>query len=415
MKTKISRNLNFIIAGLFYSSFLLAATFTIANPVLIEISRSFDESAVTTGYIFTFLSLGFLSGAVISGFACKKWQRGRVLGVAFFLQVIGFAAFGLSRNLYIAYSLFLVLGIAAGIINVQINGIIGELSRKNSGLLFNLLHMFFGLGALIAPIISSVAIRSGLGWQFAFFVISFFSFINLVGFLFIKIPDADDYKAKNYCTLEDLNTSEEIYCKSPSNVFKSGSRFDISVFSLLAITMVFSTAAQNGLSFWMPTYLREVRSVSEVVSGWSLSLFWGMLAIGRLLAGILSRRVRLEFIIMVSGFGAFGSALLAVSTGNPLIYITMFGLAGFFTAVFFPGIISIGSSYYPGVRNNVITALVALGGIGTILGSFLANVIYRFSDIGVAMFTVSSFSIICFVCMAAIMIVQKIRQRDDHR
>jgi MFS family permease len=410
----IFKNLNFIIAGLFYSSFLLAATFTLANPVLIEIGRSLNESSVTTGYIFTFLSLGFMSGAILSGFACKKWQRGRVLGIAFFLQVIGFAAFGLSRNLYIAYSLFLVLGIAAGIINVQINGIIGELSRKNSGLLFNLLHMFFGLGALIAPIISSVAIRSGLGWQFSFFIVSFFCLVNLIGFLFIKIPDADDYKAKNYCTLEDLNTSEEIYCKSPSAVFDSGSRFDISVFSLLAVAMIFSTAAQNGLSFWMPTYLREVRSVSEVVSGWSLSLFWGMLAIGRLLAGILSRRVRLEFIIMISGFGAFCSALLAVSTGNPLTYITLFGLSGLFTAVFFPGIISLGSTYYPGVRNNVITALVALGGIGTILGSFLANVIYRFSDLGIAMLTVSSFSIICFICMAAIIMVQKLKRRDGY-
>lgn len=116
-----------------------------------------------------------------------------------------------------------------------------------------------------------------------------------------------------------------------------------------------------------------------------LSLFWGGIALNRLLFGIFSKNNDLSYLFLFSPLVVAGLLLLLLVYPNINIIIFMLFLIGFFMGSIFPGSIGWGTVEFPTLSVLVSGFLMAANQIGTgiitnVLGNFSnqTNIIFQF-------------------------------------
>lgn len=116
-----------------------------------------------------------------------------------------------------------------------------------------------------------------------------------------------------------------------------------------------------------------------------LSLFWGGIALNRLLFGIFSKNNDLSYLFLFSPLIVAGLLLLLLVYPNVSIIILMMFLIGFFMGSIFPGSIGWGTVEFPTLSVVVSGFLMAANQIGTgiitnVLGNFSnqTNIIFQF-------------------------------------
>ncbi|MDH6253251.1 FHS family glucose/mannose:H+ symporter-like MFS transporter [Chryseobacterium sp. H1D6B] len=132
-----------------------------------------------------------------------------------------------------------------------------------------------------------------------------------------------------------------------------------------------------------------------------LSLFWGGIAVNRLLFGIFSKRFNLSYVFLISPLlvGAL-IFLLLIDPGVHIILLMMF-LIGFFMGSIFPGSIGWGTVEFPTLSVLVSGFLMAANQIGT---GIVTNVLGSFSNYTDAIF---QFLIFCMLAICALLFYLK--------
>jgi MFS transporter, FHS family, glucose/mannose:H+ symporter len=126
-----------------------------------------------------------------------------------------------------------------------------------------------------------------------------------------------------------------------------------------------------------------------------LSLFWGGIALNRLLFGILAKRFDLSSFFLISPLGVAVMLLLLMVYPEVHLLVVMMLMIGFFMGSIFPGAIGWGTVEFPTYAVVVSGFLMAANQIGT---GVVTNVLGHFSDY---ISTVLGILIVCMllICM----------------
>lgn len=385
----------FILASGIYGMILIAINFTMASPVLIEISKSVKSTIALTGMILTFMALGFIFGTVLNGIFTRFIKRKHLYRTVLFVQSLSFMIFAFSKNLVLSLIMFLMLGICCGILEVAIGTMMVELSKKTAGLTLNLVHVFFGIGAIAGPALSSQIVGHGFSWQIGFLFVSGLVFVNFIFSLFIKIPSAEEYDNRQL-----ILNSNAVKSSSPK-IVSNFTKLTIGLIILLSVIIFTNTATEVGFTSWMPTFMRLNKGFSNVLAGQSLSLFWLAMLVGRLLVGLLSRWFKIEIILIFLCIACFISAISSVLVKNSAAVFVLFVFVGLTQSGMWPGVLALGSSCFPKNVNLVISVLSAAGGIGGLVSSFIVSLIYyRFDNLKSGLIISSSYVLIAFIVLS---------------
>ena len=402
--TGISQNRKLISSSAIYSMILIAANFTVASPILIEISRTLDVSVALAGILFTFLSIGNIAGAALNSFVCKFIQRKYLYRAVLFAQFALFMIFAISNNFYIAVTIFFLMGICSGSLNVMVSTVMVEMFVGSPGTSLNLTHMFFGLGAFLGPIISSQIVGRGLDWSYVFYIIAGLILINFLLSLFFEIPVSDNYVGLKSYTLTGSKKSD-----NPGHG-QMLPKLNVGLFFLIALASFMMAAAQQGFSTWMPSFLRIERDYNSILAGQSLSLFWAILSIGRLVVGIISKRIRLEKIVIFLSLPCFIFAFISVYFNNKTLAFVSFLLMGAFHSGIWPSLLALGSVYFKERSNFVISILSAVCSLGGLLAiSFISLLYDTTNNLQLGLLIISSFMFITFVALVIFYLINRVK------
>jgi FHS family glucose/mannose:H+ symporter-like MFS transporter len=128
---------------------------------------------------------------------------------------------------------------------------------------------------------------------------------------------------------------------------------------LLALAIGCYVASEVGTANWL---VRFLSSAPLVVATSSLSLFWGGLAVGRLIAaGTAERFAPIPYATacaLLSGI----AVIAAVLVPSVPVSIALFGLAGLAQGPIYPMIMTIGGLLQPG-RSGAVSGLLTVGGV----------------------------------------------------
>lgn len=367
---------NRLITLLIYFAFAVyGAEITAIGPLLLSMSETFRISLGEVGSIFVVGGIGFVLVVFLGGFLADRVGKRAIILIGMATMSLSLIGMGLSGSFLLLMGAFFVLNLGAGFLESAIGGLVVDLNPHRQTASLNVLHSFFGGGALVGPLVAGVILSGGGSWRLVFGVFG----VALLAFLVVTaIP-----RFPNNVQGERVDWS------------KAGILLRSRVVQISMLGILIYVAAEMAISTWAHPYITNSFGSTAMVASISVSLFWAGIAIGRAGSVWLARLLRPERIVVLSALVFSVGAVILVISPNLTIALAAIFLAGLGAAPVYPTIMAIACSHFPGLSGTVTGLITTATGFGILIGP---STIGRIAD-------ASSFVVGILVCVAVMLLL----------
>ena len=315
--------------------------------------------AATSGYMLS----SFFSGKIISHLGV-----GGVLALSCGLTGLGLIGYTLVPVWGLMVALGVVAGLGAGAIDSGLNTYVAANFKES---LMQWMHACYGIGITLGPIIMTTGLSLFNSWRVGYILVGSAQLLLALSFLFtIKMWQ---HQAAPVATVEASKQITDY--RTP--IFETLRQPAVWLSFLLFFIY---TGSESALGTWVYTLLTESRHIAPKIAGYLASSYWITFTIGRILAGMYTKRIKLTSLLLLSIGGAFaGTLLLLLNLSNTasIIGVAFIGLS---IAPVFPGLVSDTASRV-GPRHASNTIGMQMGGAGlgaaaipTLIGILAQNI-----------------------------------------
>ncbi|WJH36694.1 MFS transporter [Paenibacillus sp. CC-CFT747] len=213
------------------------------------------------------------------------------------------------------------------------------------------LEVFFGIGALVIPILAGICIWLGF-WNTSFLTVGGLSLLLAILWARLSFGELDAALARKPKTVPE--PGQETGYRGKALVY----------FSLFVAFFFLYVGLEMSLVNFFPSILLEKFSMESAGASVSVTLFWLAMAIGRIFAGTLSMRVGYGKYLV---WGCAGTLLCLAGLRLAPYYGLTFGflmLAGLAMAGLFSIALVYASHILPGREERTTSLLIGAGGLG---------------------------------------------------
>ena len=350
---------------------------TIIGPALGEVGESFGLTTDRLGLLTTALSVGLLISVLLCGYIVDRTPVKLVIILGQLILTSGLVLFSRTDLFSVALLAFFMMGIAGGVIEVVTNTIIANEYAHNRGLGMNILHSFFGIGALIGPFFSGLFLDLGHSWRFTYMNASILSCLTLALLFFTVFPRQVDSDRIELSTAIDI-------VKSPYAL-------------LLGFLVLFYVGSEMGINYWSVLYMERRMDISTLIASSYLSYFWIAMTVGRYICAAVAKRIG-EWALLVSltigalvGYGLFLMTDVGWAAG-----VAMTGAGMFFSGIF-PIIMALGGNRFSHALGTINGFLMSFMAGGMLIFPWLVGVIAQRTSLDTGML----FILVLMVLLAA--------------
>jgi fucose permease len=322
-----------------YAVFILVGLVTGVGGVLILAQMAdYGVDRATIGLTFFTFSAGFVLAGITTGPLLHRFgTRLALLGGGIF-----FAVAGIGQAIRPAFVVFVfvqvVAGYAIGLLESVLNAHLSTLPRATT--LLNRLHAFFGVGALIGPIAATWMLRFTT-WPAVLLALTVVGALTMVAVWF-AYPDR---------RTDPLAVTHEPASAAPDRTAAAAREHDRAArrgllptvlrqpaVLLGALLLTVYVGLEIGVGNWGVAYLLDARAASDLVAGYTLSLYWLGLTLGRFVISPAAARLGLTTV------GMMYTCIIGISAASALVWLVPstavapvgFVLLGFFLGPIFP-------------------------------------------------------------------------------
>ncbi|MEC0241015.1 MFS transporter [Paenibacillus dokdonensis] len=328
-------------------------------PVLLEhYGREYSEGGTL---IFTQFA-GFLAGVLVSPLLNKRFGKRGGLLIAVSLLCAAELAYMLLPPWGWLYPIAACAGFGFGMIEAVIGTIIIAAIKEKTAVAMSRLEVFFGVGAMLMPLIASGLITQGW-WRFSFLVISLFALVTFFFWTkssFGETIDAELGMKKLTASISGSNTEVNSEPKKPFP-YQGKSLWILLMFMLFFFIYV---GTEMSLANFMPAILIEKLGMKEAGAALSVTCFWIAMSVGRIFAGTVAERIHYRVYVFFSC--AVTLVLLAIFplTSSVWSAFTVILLLGLFMSGIFSIALVFASKMLTGSEESTPSILIASGGVG---------------------------------------------------
>jgi len=353
----------------YYGFVLIGWNSVLIASMIRSIEHDFGQSDASFGLFYLITALCYALGAFVGGLLSERVGRKRVLLAAAALLALGLGGEGAAPTWVALIGAATAVNVGAGATDGGINGLFLDLYRHARGGALNRLHMFFGIGALLAPIAVGLALTARVPWR----AVPFGAAVGCLPLLALLATAPLPTGRREQAVEPRPRTREDQGSSLP--------------FAGLALSIGLYVATEMGVSNWV---VRLLSGVPVATATGILSLFWLGLAAGRLLSNWLAER--LDYAAFTLGCIALASLALAAAVLSPSLPLTaaLFTLAGLGSGPIYPMIMALGGDRYPHRLAALSGALSGAAVTGSIvypplMGLMAAHIGLRGGMIGAAL------------------------------
>jgi fucose permease len=218
----------------------------------------------------------------------------------------------------------------------------------------NLLHLFFSIGALSAPLVAGALVEGGVPWQ-AVMIGTGVALVPLaIGLFVVPMPSG-----RRSASAPDELLSVETTTASGAGT-GLGARLALPII-LLGLAIGTYVASEVGVSNWLVRFLEPAPLSTATLA---LSLFWAGLAVGRLVSSQIADRF--DHVRFTTASALLTAAALTGAIVSPWlpVSIALFAVCGFGSGPIFPMIVAIGGERYADRSAAVSGFLTGCGVVG---------------------------------------------------
>ena len=329
-----------------------------------SIRAGFSIPLDAVGLLISTGTAGYLISSFSSGPLVARMGIGRILAVSCAMTGTGLIGYTLVPEWWMMVLLGVVAGLGAGAIDAGLNTYVA--AHFGEGLM-QWLHASYGIGVTLGPIIMTTALAAGRSWRVGYAIVSIFQILLalIFGFTLARWKQQAHPSQDGSRKLTDYKTPLRETLRQP-RVWLSQSLFLI------------YTGVEISIGTWAYTLLTESRGIAPEIAGLWAGSYYATFTIGRILAGIYTKKVGGHALVL----GSLAGALLGITLLwlNPSATISLIGVAltGFAVAPIFPAMVS-GTSGRVGARfaANTIGMQMAAAGLGGSLIPGLVGVLAK--------------------------------------
>lgn len=346
-----------------------------------------SESLLSVLTISVSLFTAFAS--LVSSKLTIKLGTWKTLAISLFLLAVTVLGFGLSGEFRILCVLSIPLGFCAGTIDCTLNS---YLATRYKAVFINLLHGFYGIGAILSPMLISLAITQKNNWRDGYFL----AFYILMGIWAILMASYFMWKkADTLKTSQDENEEEPISLP----ITKQLRMKPVIMFCLLAIA---TNALEYSMGVWGATFFTDARRISPEMAASLITVLYAGMTVGRLLGAFLTIRFSGRKLIAIAIAVLSAVCLLFLFNFNiSVLYVLMF-IFGLTNGPIYPLMISITpDSVESKYSQSVIGTEIAAAYTGCVLTHIILGFLVKYLSIGVLpIFVIASFALMAVIYIA---------------
>ena len=342
--------------SLYLNYFVFAILLNTVGIVILQVINDYNVSRVTAGSLEAFkdlsiMILSFFVASYIPKLGYKRSMLGGLLAVNLVSIVVA-----LVHQYWVIPLLYVVTGASFAFVKVSVYSTVGLITQgqREHTSFMNTLEGIFQIGSLTGPIIFSFMIGFSK-WTDTYWIIAVLTTLAL---LLMYFTGLDESSVKSHS--EKTNILSMIKLLKESAVW---------VFVICAFLYVM---IEQSLNTWLPTFNKEIFSLSEARTAALLAIFPASIAVSRLLAGYYAKHIswiKSQLILLAGAFVIILTVLLLTSdyhlvqdpsTDNfPLLAIIIL-LTGFFIGPIYPTIVSIILNKTEKVKQSSMTGLIVV-------------------------------------------------------
>lgn len=279
------------------------------------------------GFVSMIVSTGTIISSLFSHRLIKKFGTGRITVISVAMTAIALLGFSLSPSFIWLLLCAVPLGLGAGAVDSGLNEFVAEHYAAKH---MNWLHCFWGLGAMLGPVLISALTQWGHTWRSGYITISVIQFA-LVAVLLFSLPMWKKYETT---TIElDSNINPD---KAASGFFAP---FRVKGAPLAMITFFLYTSIEATLMLWGASYLVNVKNVSPESAAGLISLFFLGITAGRMVSGFITYKLENETLIRIGSVLIIVGVIILLLPLPNLFAVAAYILIGLGLAPIFPSML----------------------------------------------------------------------------
>jgi FHS family glucose/mannose:H+ symporter-like MFS transporter len=370
-----------ILLALFLIYFVFAILLNSVGTVILQVINNYDVSKSGASILEAFKDLPIaVVSFLVASFLPRLGYKNAML-VALAIVTAACVAMPLLPGFATAKLLFLCVGVAFALVKVSVYSTLGLIAtdRRHHASIMNTLEGVFMVGVLSAYWVFAHFIDSSnpksQSWLQVYWVLGGLCVFTFVLLLTTRFDESDAQLPAGRSRWEDFSAMFKLFAKPLVCVF--------------VLTAFLYVLIEQSVGTWLPTFNNEILKLPAAMSVQVASIFAACLAIGRLSAGVVMRKVHWYTVMNGCVIGMAAMVLLAlpltrnlaidanVTWANAPLATFLFPLIGLFMAPIYPGINSVMLSSLPKNQHSCMTGLLVIfSALGGTTGSFITGYVF---------------------------------------
>jgi FHS family glucose/mannose:H+ symporter-like MFS transporter len=333
------------------SYLLTGCTHVIFGAVLPELLTHYGRS-YSDGGMLVFLEFGgFLLGVLSMPAFSRRFSRRSTITMAFGLLFLAMITIVMLPPWSLAVSLTFIAGMAFGLVEASISTFVLMAAKDKQASAFSTLEVFFGLGALFMPIVSSILIANGL-WKYGFMLLGISALATGLIWSKLSLGEHDELLAhKADRTQPDIK---------PPALTRSSLTFLI----LFMLVFFLYVGMENTIVNFLPSIFIDQMHTTSSVSTLAVTAYWIAMVAGRLFAGVLAEKMTYFRYLAVAFGGSLITVFLWLFSTQLWSSFAVVLLLGLFMSGMFAVALIYANQLLPGRTEQTTSTLIAAGGLG---------------------------------------------------
>lgn len=306
------------------------------------------ESGLTNeqlGRLGGIMFAGLVAGILVTGPLADRAGSKPFTIIGNGLIALGLLLLGLAPGYGAACAAVFVLGLGAGILDMVLSPIVCALQPEHRTAAMNWLHSFYCTGAVLTVLISSLALRLGVNWRTLSLWLTAVPTLVALAFVPMRMPALVAEGAAR-TRLRDL-------MRKP--------------YFLIALGALFlGGATEAGLAQWLPAYAEKSLGYSKWFAGLALLFFSLAMAIARITAGMVGRRLNPFALLLGCCVGSVFLFIVGCFAPWPVVALAACMAVGITGSCLWPSTLGVVADHYPHGGASMFGMLSAFGNFGCV-------------------------------------------------
>ena len=314
---------------------------SIIGPLLLLIRSELHLTYGQSGLLLSGPFIGVMITVLIGGTWADRYGKKPYLITGGIFMVIGLLGSMLANSYIGLLTLIIIAGIGFGVYEIGMNALCADGSGENKGAAMNLLHVFFGIGAVAGPILATLTMNLTGSWRPAFGIVAILPIIVSCLVLSLFLP------------------------RPATKVMPKGHPYRNWFIWLVGLTTFIYIGIESVFFGWLPAYWRILPQSGFIPASITTVIFWLALTIGRLVGSRIIDRVGMSRFMTFSTGATLAMAILwCFFAKNAFGSLGIVFIIGIIIAGIFPTIMASTTAHYPERTAEISAFITFFPGVG---------------------------------------------------